>query len=231
MLRKWDDLPDFMRTDEVRLYYDSLKKKRIGLFLKRALDLVGGIILLIILAIPMAIIAVWIKMDSEGPVFYRQERITSYGKHFKIHKFRTMVNNADKIGSAVTVSNDSRITKVGAKLRGCRLDELPQVFDLISGDMSFVGTRPETVKYVEKYKPEYMATLLLPAGITSEASIRYKDEAEFLDAADDVDRVYVEDVLPGKMKYNLEAIKKFSFLGEIATMFRTVFAVLGKEYE
>lgn len=231
MLNKWDELPEFMKIDEVRPYYDSLNKKRIGLFLKRVMDLVGGIILLIILAIPMAIIAVWIKMDSEGPVFYRQERITSYGKHFKIHKFRTMVSNADKIGSAVTVGNDSRITKVGAKLRGCRLDELPQVLDLISGDMSFVGTRPEAVKYVEKYKPEYMATLLLPAGITSEASIRYKDEAELLDAADDVDRVYVEDVLPGKMKYNLEAIKNFSFLGEIATMFRTVFAVLGKEYE
>ena len=178
----------------------------------------------------MAIIAVWIKLDSEGPVFYRQERITTYGKHFRIHKFRTMVNNADKIGSAVTIGNDSRITKVGAKLRGCRLDELPQVLDLVSGNVSFVGTRPEAVKYVETYKPEYMATLLLPAGITSEASIRYKDEAKLLDGADDVDRVYMEDVLPGKMKYNLESIKNFSFFGDIATMFRTVFAVLGKEY-
>lgn len=231
MLKKWEDLPDFMKNDEVRPYYDSLKRKKLSLILKRAMDLVGGIILLILLAIPMLIIAIWIKVDSKGPVLYRQERITTYGKHFKIHKFRTMVSNADKIGSAVTVGNDSRITKVGAKLRGCRLDELPQVFDLISGDMSFVGTRPEAVKYVNKYKPEYMATLLLPAGITSEASIRYKDEAELLDAADDVDRVYVEEVLPGKMKYNLQSIKKFSFLGEIVTMFRTVFAVLGKEYK
>lgn len=231
MLKKWEDLPDFMKNDEVRPYYDSLKRKKLSLILKRAMDLVGGIILLILLAIPMLIIAIWIKVDSKGPVFYRQERITTYGKHFKIHKFRTMVSNADKIGSAVTVGNDSRITKVGAKLRGCRLDELPQVFDLISGDMSFVGTRPEAVKYVNKYKPEYMATLLLPAGITSEASIRYKDEAGLLDAADDVDRVYVEEVLPGKMKYNLQSIKKFSFLGEIVTMFRTVFAVLGKEYK
>lgn len=231
MLKKWEDLPDFMKNDEVRPYYDSLKRKKLSLILKRAMDLVGGIILLILLAVPMLIIAVLIKLDSEGPVFYRQERITTYGKHFKIHKFRTMVSNADKIGSAVTVGNDSRITKVGAKLRGCRLDELPQVFDLISGNMSFVGTRPEAVKYVKKYKPEYMATLLLPAGITSEASIRYKDEAELLDAADDVDRVYVEEVLPGKMKYNLQSIKKFSFLGEIVTMFRTVFVVLGKEYE
>lgn len=231
MLKKWDDLPDFMKTDEVRSYYEILKKKKAELFLKRSMDLVGGIILLIILAVPMAIIAVLIKLDSEGTVFYRQERITTNGKHFRIHKFRTMVSNADKIGSAVTVGNDSRITKVGAILRGCRLDELPQVFDLISGDMSFVGTRPEAVKYVEKYKPEYMATLLLPSGITSEASIRYKDEAELLDAADDVDRVYLEDILPEKMKYNLKAIKNFSFFGEIVTMFRTVFAVFGKDYE
>lgn len=230
MLKEWDELPDFMRTDEVRPYYDGLKKKKLSLALKRAMDMIGGILLLIVLAIPMAFIALWIKLDSEGPVFYRQERVTTYGKHFRIHKFRTMVSNADKTGSAVTVGNDSRITKVGAKLRGCRLDELPQILDLISGDMSFVGTRPEAVKYVEKYKPEYLATLLLPAGITSEASIRYKDEAELLDAADDVDRVYVEDVLPGKMKYNLESIKKFSFIGEIRTMFRTVFAVLGKNY-
>lgn len=230
VLRKWDDLPEFMKTEEVKPYYEALKKKRFSLVLKRAMDLVGGVVLLVLLAIPIAIIAVMIKLDSEGPVFYRQERITTYGKHFRIHKFRTMVSNADKIGTAVTVGNDSRITRIGAKLRGCRLDELPQVLDLITGDMSFVGTRPEAVKYVEKYKPEYMGTLLLPAGITSEASIRYKDEAELLEAADDVDRVYVEEVLPGKMKYNLESIRKFSVVSDIATMVRTVFAVLGKDY-
>ena len=230
ILRKWEDLPDFMRADEVRPYYEILNKRRGSLALKRMMDLVGGLFLLVLLAIPMAVIAVIIKLDSEGPVFYRQERITTYGKHFRIHKFRTMVSNADKIGTAVTVGNDSRITKIGAKLRGCRLDELPQVLDLISGDMSFVGTRPEAVKYVEKYKPEYYATLLLPAGITSEASIRYKDEAELLENAVDVDRVYVEEVLPGKMKYNLQSIMEFSFFADIATMFRTVFAVLGKDY-
>lgn len=231
MLKEWKDLPDFIKNDEVRPYYDSLKRKKVSLILKRLFDLIGGLVLLCILAIPMLIIAAMIKLDSEGPVFYRQERITTYGKHFRIHKFRTMVNNADRIGSAVTVGNDSRITKVGAALRGCRLDELPQVFDLISGNMSFVGTRPEAVKYVERYKPEYMATLLLPAGITSEASIRYKDEAELLDAAEDVDRVYTEDVLPGKMKYNLESIRTFSFIKDIITMVRTVFAVLGKDYD
>lgn len=231
MLKKWETLPEYMQNDEVRFYYDSLQKKKVSMFLKRVMDLVGGLILLILLAIPMIIISIMIKLDSEGPVFYRQERITTYGKHFKIHKFRTMVSNADKIGSTVTVGNDSRITKVGAKLRGCRLDELPQVLDLISGNMSFVGTRPEAVKYVEQYKPEYMATLLLPAGITSEASIRYKDEAELLDAASNVDKTYIEEVLPGKMKYNLDSIKNFSFFGDIATMFRTVLAVLGKDYE
>ena len=230
ILRKWEELPEFMRTEEVRPYYEILNKRRGSLVLKRIMDLAGGLVLFVLLAIPMAIIAVLIKIDSEGPVFYRQERITTYGKHFRIHKFRTMVSNADKIGTAVTVGNDSRITKVGAKLRGCRLDELPQVLDLITGNMSFVGTRPEAVKYVENYKPEYYATFLLPAGITSEASIRYKDEAELLENAVDVDRVYVEEVLPGKMKFNLQSIKEFSFIGEIATMFRTVFAVLGKDY-
>ncbi|WP_367179005.1 sugar transferase [uncultured Catenibacterium sp.] len=230
-MKKWETLPDYMQNDEVRGYYETLQKKKVSMFLKRIMDLLGGLILLILLAIPMIVISIMIKLDSEGPVFYRQERVTTYGKHFKIHKFRTMVSNADKIGSTVTVGNDSRITKVGAKLRGCRLDELPQVLDLISGNMSFVGTRPEAVKYVEQYKPEYMATLLLPAGITSEASIRYKDEAELLDAAKDVDKTYIEEVLPGKMKYNLDSIKNFSFFGDIATMFRTVLAVLGKDYD
>ena len=229
MLRNWDDLPEFMRIAEVKPYYEILNRKKVSLALKRAMDLCGGIILLVIFSIPMLIIGIWIKIDSKGPVFYRQERVTRYGKHFKIHKFRTMVNNADIIGSAVTVGNDSRITRVGAKLRNCRLDELPQVLDLISGNMSFVGTRPEAVKYVEKYKPEYMATLLLPAGITSEASIKYKDEAELLNSVSDVDEVYIEKILPAKMKYNLDSIRKFSFVKEVITMFRTVFAVLKRD--
>lgn len=230
MLKDWDELPDFMRVSEVRPYYDILKKKHFSLLLKRVFDFITAILLFLVLAIPMAMIAIWIKLDSKGPVFYRQERVTTYGKHFRIHKFRTMVNNADKIGTAVTVSGDARITKVGQKLRDLRLDELPQVFDVLAGNMSFVGTRPEAVKYVEKYQPEYYATLLMPAGITSEAAIRYKDEAELLDVAEDVDKVYVKQVLPEKMKWNLKTIQHFSFLKDIATMFRTVFAVLGKEY-
>ena len=229
-MKKWEELPKFMQCDEVKEYYDILSKKKLSLRLKRAFDIVAATCILIITAIPMIIIAIRIATESKGGVFYRQERVTTYGKKFKIHKFRTMVANADQIGSAVTVSGDNRITPTGAFLRKYRLDELPQVFDVLSGNMSFVGTRPEVTKYVKKYTKEMRATLLLPAGITSEASIRYKDEAELLDAADDVDRVYVEEVLAGKMKYNLQSIKTFSFLGEIVTMFRTVFAVLGKEY-
>lgn len=231
MLRKWEELPEFMRTPEVRPYWEILNKKRGQLVLKRIFDIAAALILLILLAIPMAVIAVLIRKDSEGPVFYRQERVTTYGRHFRIHKFRTMVSNADKIGTAVTVGNDSRITRVGAKLRGYRMDELPQVLDVLQGTMSFVGTRPEAVKYVEQYRPEWNATLLMPAGITSEASIRYKDEDRLLSAADDVDKVYIEQVLPAKMVWNLESIERFRFLREILTMFRTVFAVCGKDYE
>lgn len=231
MLKEWDDLPDFMRVDEVRPYWEILNKKRGQLALKRGFDFVVSVVLLIILAIPMSVIAVMIKVEDPGPVLYRQERVTIYGKHFRIHKFRTMVVNADKIGTAVTIGEDPRITKVGKRLRRLRLDELPQIFDVISGDMSFVGTRPEAVRYVERYKTEYNATLLMPAGITSEASIRYKDEDKLLNAADDVDKVYVEEVLPAKMKWNLESIRRFRFLREILTMVRTVFAVLGKEYK
>ena len=220
-----------MRCDEVRPYWESLNRKRGQLIIKRVFDIVAASILLVIVAIPMIILAIWIKTDSKGPVFYRQERVTTYGKHFRIHKFRTMVSNADQIGTAVTVGNDSRITKVGSKLRGHRLDELPQLLDVLAGTMSFVGTRPEAVKYVERYEPEYNATLLMPAGITSECSIRYKDEDKLLDAAEDVDAVYVQKVLPNKMKWNLESIKKYTIIKDVKTMIRTVFAVLGKDYE
>ena len=231
MLRKWEELPEFMKVPEVRPYYEILNKKRSSLLLKRVFDILASLVLIVILAIPMLAIAVWIKADSKGTVFYRQERVTTYGKHFRIHKFRTMVSNADKIGTAVTVGNDSRITRAGSHLRSLRLDELPQVFDVLLGDMSFVGTRPEAVKYVEKYEPEYLATLLMPAGITSEASIRYKDEDRLLNEADDVDRVYMEEVLPEKMKWNLKSVREYSFFGEVGTMFRTVLAVLGKDYK
>lgn len=231
MLKKWEELPEFMKTEEVKPYWESLNGKRGQLAVKRLFDVITATILLILLAIPMLIIATAIKLDSKGPVFYRQERATTNGKHFRIHKFRTMVSNADKIGTAVTVGNDSRITRIGSKLRGHRLDELPQLIDVLQGTMSFVGTRPEAIKYVDRYKPEYNATLLLPAGITSECSIRYKDEDRLLNAADDVDKVYMEHVLPDKMKWNLDSIKDFSLENDLKTMIRTIAAVLGKDYQ
>lgn len=226
MLKNWKELPEYMRTDEVRPYYDLLQKKKISLFFKRVFDIVVSLIMIILCSPILLIISILIVKDSKGGVFYRQERVTQYGRVFRIFKFRTMVQNADQIGSQVTVSNDSRITKIGSKLRNCRLDELPQLFNIFLGDMTFVGTRPESVHYVKSYTSEMYATLLLPAGVTSEASIEYKDEADLLDKADDVDNVYINEVLPEKMKYNLNSIKEFSFFKEIATMFRTVIAVL-----
>ena len=220
-----------MRREEIRPYYEVLRRKRGQLFLKRVGDLIVAVIMLVFLAIPMAVIAILIKTDSKGPVFFRQKRVTKYGKVFRIHKFRTMVDKAESLGTAVTVDNDSRITKVGSKLRGMRLDELPQLIDVITGDMSFVGTRPEAVKYVDRYEPEYYATLLVPAGITSEASIRYKDEDKLLNGAEDTDEVYVTKVLPEKMKWNLRSVREFNIFRDILTMFRTVAAVLGKEYK
>lgn len=231
LLKRWEDLPDIMRTDEVRPYYDVLQKHKVSLILKRIFDFTVSLILLLLIWPILVIIAIVVKLDSPGPAFYKQERVTTYGKRFKIWKFRTMVVNADKIGSQVTVSNDQRVTRVGKILRGVRLDELPQVINILTGDMSFVGTRPEVVKYVQAYKPEYYATLLLPAGVTSEASIRYKDEYKLLAEADDVDEVYIEEVLPAKMMWNLESIERFRFLREILTMIRTVLAVLGKNYQ
>lgn len=228
LLKRWEDLPEIMRTEAVRPYYVVLQKHKVSLILKRIFDFTVSLIMLLILWPIMLIIALIIKLDSPGPVFYRQERVTTYCKKFRIWKFRTMVANADKIGSQVTVSNDCRVTRVGQFLRKVRLDELPQLINILTGEMSYVGTRPEVVKYVDAYQPEYYATLLLPAGVTSEASIRYKDEDKLLSAADDVDKVYIEDVLPAKMAWNLETIRQFSFLRELLTMIRTVLAVLGK---
>lgn len=230
ILKKWEELPHEMQTDEVRKYYDILKKKRASLIFKRAFDIICSLIMLIVLSPVFLILAIAIKIDSPGKVFYRQERVTTYGKRFKIHKFRTMCSDAEKRGTLVTVKNDSRVTRVGKVIRKFRLDEVSQLIDVFSGNMTFVGTRPEVVKYVNQYTPVMMSTLLLPAGVTSEASILYKDEDKLLDGAKNVDEVYVNKVLPCKMYYNVKAIEEFSFFKDIATMFRTVFAVIGKEY-
>lgn len=230
ILKKWEELPEQLRINAVRSYYDILKKKQGSLLLKRLFDVIVSAAMLVVASPVFLILAIAIKLDSPGPVFYRQERITQYGKPFRIFKFRTMVSNADKIGTQVTVGNDSRITRVGALIRKCRLDEICQLIDIFRGTMTFVGTRPEVPKYVASYTPEMMATLLLPAGVTSLASILYKDEDKLLEGAKDVDKTYIEDVLPGKMRYNLRSLKTFRFRSDIKIMFMTVFAVLGKEY-
>lgn len=230
-MKSWNSLPEFMRVPEVKPYWQSLYSKRFQLVLKRIFDFTVALIILIVMALPMAILAILIKADSKGPVLFRQERVTTYGKHFRIHKFRTMVENADKLGAAVTSDNDNRITKIGSFLRNTRLDEIPQLIDILSGNMSFVGTRPEALKYVKAYKPEYFATLLLPAGITSKASIAYKDEALLLASGGDIENQYINTVLPEKMKINLASLNDFSVLDDFSVMFKTVFAVLKRNNE
>ena len=217
-------------TEIVKKYREEIEKRKISLFLKLFLDKVLALILLIPLSPIILAIAIWIKLDSEGPVFYRQERITTYGRPFRIFKFRTMVKDADKLGAAVTEHNDPRISRAGDKLRKVRLDELPQLFNVLLGDMSFVGIRPEVAKYVNRYTDEMNATLLLPAGITSPASIEYKDEDEVIEkfkgTGRSIDDIYIEEVLPDKMKYNLDYIKNFSIVNDIKIMIKTALAVI-----
>lgn len=227
-LRKWSELPDFMRTKEVRKYYNILVKKSAWFKAKRLLDIIVAFIMLVVLALPMLVIAVLIKLDSRGPVLFRQERITQYGKTFTIFKFRTMVVNASELGAQVTVDNDSRITKVGRLLRRLRMDEFPQVFNILAGDMTLVGTRPEVKKYVDHYTKEMYATLLLPAGLTSRTSIAYKDEDKLLSEAMDADSVYIEEVLPAKMRYNLESLRKFGLLSDMSILWDTFISVISK---
>ena len=225
-LREWEELPHFMQVKEIRKYYEILRAKEKSLFLKRILDVLMSSTLLAVLSPVFLILAIAIKADSKGPVFYRQVRVTQYGKLFRIHKFRSMVNKADQRGSLVTVGGDSRITRVGHFIRDKRLDELPQLIDVLQGNMTFVGVRPEVPEYVKAYTPEMMATLLLPAGITSEASIQYKDESGLLEGADDIDKIYIEQILPEKMKYNLRTLQQFGFWNDIKTMLRTVSSVI-----
>lgn len=230
-LKEFDNLPEFMKNKEVKEYYDILNKRRGQLVLKRILDFIGGLIGTVLLLPIMIVIAIIIKCESRGPVLFKQVRITQYGREFKIFKFRTMVVNAEKLGTQVTSKNDPRITTVGKFLRKYRLDELPQIMNILIGDLSFVGTRPEVPRYVNEYTNDMIATLLLPAGVTSEASIEFKDEEKILDNSDNVDGDYINKVLPLKMKYNLHYIKLFTVLYDIKIMFRTVGAVLGLEDE
>ena len=225
-MRKWNDLPKEMQVEQVKKYYEILQCHKGSLLAKRIFDIIVASLLVVILSPILLFLSILIKIDSPGPVMFRQVRVTTYGKPFRIFKFRTMVNNADKIGTQVTTKGDSRVTRMGKMLRGCRLDELPQLFNVLKGEMSFVGTRPEVEKYVAHYTDEMKATLLMPAGITSRASIEYKGEERLLESAENADEVYIHQVLPEKMKYNLRAIEKFSFWDDIKTMFATVIAVI-----
>lgn len=228
VFREWEKLPAFMQVEEVRPYYDILQKKKVGLLLKRMFDITVSAAMCVVLLPVFAVLAILISADSKGGVFYRQVRITQYGKRFRILKFRTMAAGADKIGPQVTVSNDKRITKVGGFLRRYRLDELPQLFNILAGDMTFVGARPEVPKYVKHYTSQMRATLLLPAGVTSRASVYYKDEADLMEGCEDPDKIYVEMILPGKMEYNLESLKRFGVLEDLKVMILTLKEVFGK---
>lgn len=224
-MRRWAALPEELKTDAVRPYYEVLQKKKFALFCKRLFDIVVSFLMLVILSPFFLILAITIKLESKGSVFYRQVRVTRYGKEFRIHKFRSMVVDADK-GSLVTVNGDCRVTKVGKFIRKYRLDEISQLIDILEGTMTFVGTRPEVPKYVAAYTDEMKATLLLRAGVTSTASICYKDEAELLTDAINADEVYIQKILPEKMKYNLEEIKYYSFWQDIVTMLKTITAMI-----
>ena len=228
-MKKFESLPAELQNEQVRPYYEALAAKRGQLFLKRAFDILVSAILLLLLSPILLFFAIWIKLVSPGPVFYRQERVTTYGRIFRIFKFRTMKVDADKMGSLVTLKNDDRITRVGHVIRRYRLDELPQLLNILTGDMSLVGTRPEVAKYVAAYTPEMKATLLLPAGVTSTASILFKDEeeliAKFILEGMEVDDIYITKVLPEKMHYNLSYLKNYSFLGDLKLMVRTVLKV------
>ncbi len=225
-MRKLNTLPKRFQNETCEKYYNIIDKKSVSYFIKFAFDRVMALFLLLLLSPVLLVFSIWIKIDSPGKVFYKQERITQYGRKFKIFKFRTMVADADKKGSLVTLENDSRITKVGKLIRKYRFDEIPQLINVFIGDMSFVGARPEVQKYVDYYSDEMVATLLLPAGITSEASINYKDEdkiiSKYLEKNETIDEIYVNRILPDKMKYNKEYIENFSFIGDMKIMVKTV---------
>lgn len=230
LIKKWEKLPPEMQIEEVRPYWEKLRKKNFSLFWKRVFDIFfSGIALLILLPF-FLILSLAIVIDSRGCVFYRQERVTQYGKHFRIFKFRSMVSGADKKGTLVTVNNDARVTRVGKFIRKCKIDELSQLIDVFRGTMTFVGTRPEVPKYVNQYKPEYLATLLLPAGITSMASIMFKDENDMLDKAENADDAYVNQILPIKMKWNLSELNKYGYWRDIKICSMTCFALFSKKY-
>ena len=229
-MRTEHQMPQFMKNHYTLEAVKVLEKKKVTLIFKRLFDICLSLILLVILSPVFLVLAICIKLEDGGPIFYRQQRITTYGRVFRIFKFRTMILNADKMGPLVTQDNDSRITKIGKKIRDFRLDEIAQLINVLIGDMTFVGTRPEVQKYVDAYSEEMMVTLLLPAGITSRSSIEFRNEADkiskWIEQGFTADEAYIQKILPEKMRYNIDYISELSIAQDIKVMLQTVFAVL-----
>ena len=219
-------LPESMKNDFTNGYWDMLAERKASLIGKRIFDIVVSALALLILSPLFLLLALAVKLDSPGPVFYRQVRVGQFNKDFRIFKFRTMVQDADKIGPPLTMGRDPRITRVGAFIRKLRLDEFSQFLNVLNGTMSFVGPRPEVRRYVDAYTPEYMATLLIRPGITAPSSIAFKDEDKLLNAGGDPEKIYVEKILQPKMALNLEYMKHISVAGDIKIMFQTIAAVI-----
>lgn len=229
-MRTEHQMPEFMKNHYTLEAIKVLQQKKGTLIFKRLFDICLSLILLVLLSPVFLVLAICIKLEDGGPIFYRQQRITTYGRVFRIFKFRTMVLNADKMGPLVTQDNDSRITKIGKKIRDFRLDEIAQLINVLIGDMTFVGTRPEVQKYVDAYSDEMMVTLLLPAGITSKSSIEFRNEADkiskWMEQGLTADEAYIQKILPEKMRYNIDYISELSITQDIKVMLQTVFAVL-----
>lgn len=224
----FEDLPEPMRVPAVREYWELLQKKRGSLFWKRLLEwLLCGIVFLI--ALPFFLVfALLVKVTSPGPVFFRQERIGRDMKPFAILKFRTMAADADRRGVQLTTGNDSRITRFGRFLRAINMDEMPQLLNVLKGDMSLIGTRPEVRRYVDVYTDEMLATLLLRPGMLSNASVKYKNENDLLTGASDPVRVYIDTILPDKMRYNLEYLRELSVGEDLRIIGRSIACVFHK---
>ncbi|MBR0072557.1 MAG: sugar transferase [Bacteroidales bacterium] len=193
--------------------------------MKRFFDIVFSFLGLLLLSPLFIVLAVWIKCDSRGPVFYRQVRVGRHNRDFRIFKFRSMRVGSDK-GSLVTIGGrDPRVTRSGYYIRKFKLDELPQLINVLTGDMSFVGPRPEVRKYVDMYTPEQLHVLDVRPGITDLASILYRNENDLLATADDPERFYIETVMPDKLRINLQYVQNHSLWGDIKLIFKTLSVV------
>ena len=205
---------------------EVLEKRKLQLALKRLMDVViSGGALLVIWPV-LLLIALAIKIDDPGPVFYRQVRVGRDGKEFRIYKFRTMVVDADKKGLAITVGRDRRITRMGALLRKTKLDELAQLINVFTGEMSFVGPRPEVPKYVNLYTPYQRQVLLVRPGITDYASIAYRNENDLLEGAEDPEKMYIETIMPDKIELNMKYLREISPIADIRLILSTIVAVI-----